>query len=206
MIIKPLCSIAGLLCLVLLTGCTTSPPANMDDVCEIFREKDGWYKEAAKARDEWGTPIPVMMAFIHQESRFVADAQPPRTWFLGFIPGPRKSSAYGYPQAKKETWRGYQRATGNYGHDRDDFGDAVMFIGWYNHATFERNKVPKWDSKKLYLAYHEGHGGYARGTHNNKKWLLNVSDKVASRNWMYAQQLKTCEKELRQRKKFLGIF
>ena len=31
---------------------------------------------------------------------------------------------------------------------------------------------PKWDPKKLYLAYHEGHGGYRRGTHRNKKWLL----------------------------------
>ena len=65
-----------------------------------FEEKDDWYDDAADARDEWGSPIPVMMAIMHQESRFQADAKPPRKKLLGFIPGSRLSSAYGYSQAK----------------------------------------------------------------------------------------------------------
>ena len=182
-------------CLV-ISACTTSPPKNMDDVCEIFREKGGWYDDAADARDEWGSGIHTMMAIIHQESRFVADAQPPRKYYLGFIPGPRPSSAYGYPQAKDETWEGYQRATGEFGHDRDDFGDAVMFIGWYNEQSYKRNKIGKWDTQKLYLAYHEGHGGFARGSYKKKQWLMDVSKKVSSRAWMYKKQLQTCQKEL----------
>ena len=190
---------------LILCACTTSPPSNVKNVCEIFREK-GWYKAAAKSRDEWGSSIPTMMAIIHQESRFVADAQPPRKWYLGFIPGPRPSSAYGYPQAKDGTWEGYMRSTGNYGHDRDDFSDAVMFIGWYNDQTNKRNKVAKWDTRKLYLAYHEGHGGYARGSYNKKKWLLEVSKKVANQSWRYKKQLDSCEKELIRDSKFLWFF
>jgi hypothetical protein len=37
----------------------------------------------------------VQMAIMKQESAFVADARPPRDWFLGFIPLGRPSSAYG---------------------------------------------------------------------------------------------------------------
>lgn len=187
--------VLALVLVLLSAACTTSPPSNVDDVCEIFREK-GWYDDAAEARDEWGSSIPTMMAIMHQESRFVADAQPPRKWYLGFIPGPRPSSAYGYPQAKDATWETYQRSTGNYGHDRDDFADAVMFIGWYNDQSYKRNKIPKWDSKKLYLAYHEGHGGYSRASYKKKPWLVKVSKKVGDRSWTYKKQLERCEKEL----------
>ncbi|HEY9033483.1 MAG TPA: hypothetical protein VIN71_06075 [Pseudomonadales bacterium] len=202
--IPPRLLLAGLL--LLLAGCTTAPPSQTDDVCDIFREKRGWYKKAAKARDEWGSGIHTMMAFIHQESRFVADARPPRKKYLGFIPGPRLSSAYGYPQAKKETWRAYQRATGNYRHDRDDFGDALMFIGWYNDQSQRRNQIAKYDTEQLYLAYHEGHGGYARGSYRQKPWLQNVAKKVADQGWRYKTQLDGCEKELKKRRRFLGIF
>lgn len=191
---------------LLMTACTTSPPSQTADVCDIFREKKGWYKEAAAARNKWGSPIHTMMAIVHQESRFVADARPPRKYYLGFIPGARPSSAYGYPQAKNETWKHYQRATGNYRHDRDDFGDAMMFIGWYNDQSYQRNKIPKYDTYKLYLAYHEGHGGYARGTYTKKPWLQAVAKKVADQAWRYKTQLDVCEKELKKRRRFLGIF
>lgn len=197
-------------CLALLlpavVACTTTPPQNPDNVCEVFREKKGWYKDAAKARDKWGSPIHTMMAIIHQESRFVADAKPPRRKILGFIPGPRKSSAYGYPQAKDETWETYERSTGEYGDDRDDFGDALNFIGWYNDQSYQRNHIPKYDTYQLYLAYHEGQGGFQRGTYKNKNWLQQVAKKVASQGWRYKTQLDSCEADLKKRHRFLGIF
>lgn len=192
--------------LSVLAACSTAPPKKMDNVCDIFREKKSWYKKAAKSEDKWGTSIPVMMAFIHQESRFVAKAKPPRKYYLGFIPGPRPSSAYGYPQAQKSTWRGYQRATGNYRHKRNNIADAFMFIGWYNNETFKRNGVAKTDAYSLYLAYHEGHGGFSRGTYNNKAWLKGVASKVSNRATMYQTQLAGCEKEVAKRRRFLGIF
>ena len=63
--------------LLVVGGCTTSPPDKLDNICDIFREKDGWYTDAKDARERWGAPISIMMAFMHQESRFVAGAKPP---------------------------------------------------------------------------------------------------------------------------------
>jgi hypothetical protein len=185
-----------LLVLALLAGCTTSPPRNLNDVCDIFREKDGWYDDASDARDEWGTPIPVMMAMMHQESRFQAKARPPRKKILGFIPGPRPSSAYGYSQAKKSTWKEYKSSAGNYGADRDDFADAIDFIGWYNYKSHKRSGISRQDPYRLYLAYHEGHGGYNRRTYNSKPWLKDVARKVERRANTYQQQLTGCEDDL----------
>lgn len=185
------------LTLVALAGCTTSPPRNIDNLCAIFEEKDDWYDDAADSREEWGTPIPVMMAMMHQESRFRAKAQPPRKKIFGFIPGPRPSSAYGYSQAKKSTWKEYKSSAGNYGADRDDFEDAIDFIGWYNYKSKQRSGISRNDAYRLYLAYHEGHGGYNRGTYRGKKWLVDVARKVERRASTYQQQLNGCEEDLK---------
>ena len=155
-----------------LAGCTTSQPKDVNNVCAIFEEKGGWYDDAADSRDEWGSPIPVMMAIMHQESKFQAKAKPPRKKIFGFIPGPRPSDSYGYSQALGSTWKGYKKSAGRYGADRDDFGDAIDFIGWYNHQSYKRSGIAKTDTYRLYLAYHEGHGGYNRGSYRSKQWLI----------------------------------
>jgi hypothetical protein len=194
------------LLLLLLAGCTTSPPSNPDNICDIFREKDDWYGDAVDARDNWGSPIPVMMAIMHQESRYVAKAKPPRKKIFGFIPGPRPSDAYGYSQAKKSTWKDYKRSAGNYGADRDDFADAVDFIGWYNHQSKRRSGIAKTDSYRLYLAYHEGHGGYNRSSYQSKQWLKDVARKVERRAGSYQSQLSVCESDLKKKGWFFGWF
>ena len=128
-------SLGGILLLLLLVSCTTAPPRNVNDACAIFAEYDDWYPDAKAASQRWKVPIPVLLAIIHQESAFQADAQPPRRWHLGFIPGARPSSAYGYSQALDGTWDRYIATTGKPGADRDDFADAVDFIGWYVNET-----------------------------------------------------------------------
>lgn len=195
-----------LLCTGLAAGCATSPPSNPGDICSIFREKKGWYGQAKDAEEKWGSPIPTMMAVLHQESRFVHDARPPRTKILGFIPGPRPSDAYGYPQALDSTWRSYQRSASRYGADRDDFGDAIDFVGWYNNTSQRQCRIQPGDTYHLYLAYHEGHGGFNRRTFRSKSWLKKVSHKVSARAQTYQRQLAGCEGSLKRRKKFLGIF
>lgn len=195
-----------LCCVFALFGCTTSPPKNTNDICAIFFEKDGWYDDAEDASDEWGTPIPVMMAIMYQESRFKAKARPPRKKILGFIPGPRPSSAYGYSQAKKSTWKDYKRSAGRYGSDRDDFGDAIDFVGWYNYQSYKRSGISRKDTYSLYLAYHEGHGGFNRGTYRKKKWLMGVARKVASKANTYQKQLVGCEEKLKSGGWFFGLF
>jgi len=186
----------SLLLLVFLVGCTTAPPKNPDDVCDIFDEYYDWYNASKAVEEKYGLPIGVTMAFIHQESRFVADARPPREWFLWIFPGSRKSSAYGYTQALDGTWYDYQKDTGQWGADRDDFEDAVDFIGWYNQRTIKRTGIKKHDAYRLYLAYHDGAGGYLKGTHNKKPWLLKVGRKVESRAKMYNRQLVQCRDTL----------
>lgn len=180
-----------------LGACSTTPPSNVDNLCAIFRDKDDWYQEAADARKEWGSPIAVLMAIMYQESRFIAKAQPPRKKIFGFIPGPRPSDAYGYSQALGSTWSAYKRSAGRYGADRDDFEDAIDFIGWYNYQSYKRSGIARNDAYRLYLAYHEGHGGYNRGSYRSKQWLQAVAKKVERRSGTYRQQLLACEAELK---------
>jgi hypothetical protein len=179
-----------------LAACATAPPKDLDNVCAIFDDKKGWYKDARAAEKAWGTSIPVMMAIVHQESRFVANAKPPRKRILGFIPGARPSNSYGYSQALASTWKSYERSAGRYGADRDKFSDAIDFVGWYNHQSYKRNGIARNDGYHLYLAYHEGHGGYERGSYKSKAWLQGVARKVSDRAARYDRQLASCRERL----------
>ena len=180
---------------VLLNGCATYTPSNVNNVCQIFHGETDWYEAAKASNEKWGTPIWVMMAIMKQESHFIDDAKPPFRWFL-FIPLGRSSSAYGYAQALDSTWKEYIQKTGNHWADRDDFDDAVDFIGWYTHNTQRRLAISKWDAYNQYLAYHEGHGGYKRGTWKSKGWLKNVANKVKNNASNYNTQLKSCQPAL----------
>ena len=124
------------------------------------------------------------------------DAQPPMQYFLWIIPTGRASTAYGYAQAKDETWEDYQNATGNSWADRDDFADAIDFMGWYTSKSQQLNGVSKWDAYNQYLNYHEGWGGYRQGTYRQKAWLMPVAGKVDQRSKRYAMQLHSCQEEL----------
>ena len=179
-----------------MLGCASAPPQNTSNLCEIFIEKNGWYKDSRKASKKWNGDIAVMMAMIHQESSFRARARPPRKKILGIIPGPRPASAYGYAQAINATWDIYKKSAGNKGADRNKFKDAVDFVGWYNDQSRKKNRIKKNDAYNLYLAYHEGHGGFSRKTFRNKKWLKDASRKVAKRSARYRSQLNGCESRL----------
>lgn len=191
---------------LLLSACATSPPVNQDNICAIFREKDDWYEDAKDAQDKWQIAIPIQLAFIHQESRFVHDARPPRKKYLGFIPGARASNSYGYSQALTGTWKAYQRGTGHYGADRDDFADSVDFIAWYNRQSVKRSGIDAADTYHLYLAYHEGHGGFNKRSFKKKAWLKKVATKVSVRARKYASQLAACEADLQKKSWFFGLF
>ncbi len=184
------------LILASLFGCTTTPPKNSEDICQIFREKDDWYQASLEASRRWGTPIAVQMAIIKQESSFVADAEPPRPTILGFIPWFRSSSAYGYPQAQNDTWSDYQKHSGNGWADRENFADSCDFVAWYCAVSRQKLGLQPSNANDLYLAYHEGHGGYRRKTYVTKNWLLNTARKVDQRAWRYDAQLSQCRQEL----------
>ena len=177
-----------------LTGCSSTPPPKQtyDNVCSIYNHDREWKDATTKSYRKWGTPPNVLMAIVHQESRFKPDAQPPREYALGVVPLPRKSSSFGYSQAKDGTWHDYMKATGNWGASRSDIEDSMDFIGWYNYQSYKRLKISRKDTYKLYLAYHEGHTGYSRRTYLKKKWLLKVAKKVSDRARMYQKQNRRC--------------
>ncbi|MDD5267342.1 MAG: hypothetical protein PHO08_09475 [Methylococcales bacterium] len=179
--------------LFFIIACTALSPKNSDDLCATFRENEEWYDDAKQSSDKWGVPISVQMAIMHQESHFVADAQPPRTWLLGIIPWFRPSSAYGYAQAQDGTWDDYLDKAGSWGADRDDFADAADFIGWYSNLSNSKLGIAKGDAKNLYLAYHEGHGGYQHKSYLKKAWLKRAADKVAYRARLFQRQLSACK-------------
>lgn len=185
-----------LLGFLLLVGCSSNPPKDThDNICYIYDHDDTWEDAANESYENWGTPPYILMAFVHQESRFTHDAQPQREYALGIIPLPRRSSAYGYPQAQDPAWYDYQKATGNWSARRTNVEDALDFIGWYNYQSYKRNKISRKDTYNLYLAYHEGHGGYSRKTYQKKAWLKKVAQKVKKRAALYKKQLQNCSNQ-----------
>ena len=194
--------IAGLATLVVACAlaCTSGPPRDPDDLCSIFRERRSWYHGAVRARERWGVPEAVQIAIIHQESSFRAEARPPRRRWLGFLPGARPSSAYGYGQVIDPTWARYRRATGRGDAARDEFADVTDFIGWYGDRIHRRTGIPKQDASRLYLAYHEGASGYLRGSHQSKGWLAGASRQVGARAARYQRQYDACRDELPPRR------
>lgn len=177
---------------VLFSGCDSrQPPANPQNLCSIFQEKPGWYKKARKAQARWGTPIATMMAIMYQESGFRYDARPPRRWFL-FIPLPRRSSACGYAQIQDGAWADYCREAAGWFASRKNFGDAIDFIGWYNHKSKKINGISQGQADLLYLNYHEGWRGFRLGRWKSRAWLRQAAEQVRIRSARYQQQLDQC--------------
>ncbi len=186
----------GILFLSLLTSCATrsAAPVNYENVCDIFEANPRWYRAAKKSTDKRGGNIQLPMAIIYQESTFKRDARPKRDKVLGFLPGKRASNAYGYAQALKGTWGEYEASVNSSRKRRDRFSDAFDFVQWYIDKTQKRNNVSKWNYSDQYLNYHEGQGGFSRGSHLKKQWLLNVAAKVDARAKRYGAQLQKCKR------------
>jgi hypothetical protein len=92
------------------------------------------------------------------------------------------------------TWKEYQQKTGRRTAKRDRIRDASDFMGWYMNITRERNGIALSDARNQYLAYHDGHTGYARGTYKKKAWLVRVAGEVGQRANIYETQLRSCRR------------
>ena len=187
-----------LIILFLFQGCTVQPPKSPENICEIFNEKRSWYKAARRAEKKWGVPISVTMAFIYQESSYRGKVKAERRKLLWVIPWKRKSSAKGYAQVLDGTWEQYVKDAGGMFSQRTDFDDAVDFVGWFNAKSHEKLGISKSNAKALYLAYHEGWGGYRKGTYKKKKGLIQIANKVDKRASIYKSQYKRCKRKLRR--------
>ena len=173
-------------------GGNFSAPRNLDNACAIVDERPQYFSAMQDAERKWGVPVPVLMAIIHQESKFVGNARTPYRFALGIIPMGRQSSAYGYSQALDGTWDEYRDDQNRRGARRDRIDDATDFMGWYMAQSREKLGLSLGDAQSQYLAYHEGRTGYARGSYNDKPWRIEVAARVGSRAQTYGDQLISC--------------
>ena len=193
------CYIAFFILIFVLQSCATKPPENPDNICLIFQEKRNWYKAAIRSEKRWKIPPYVLISFVHQESSFKSDARPEREKILGVIPWFRPSTAVGYSQALTKTWDDYKDETGNTRANRKNFSDSADFIGWYASKGYYQG-FEKTDARSLYLAYHEGYGGFEKKSYRKKQWLIKVADRVQARSTKYQKQYWGCAKELKKKK------
>ncbi len=189
---RSLCVLMVVLLVAACGGGSKAPPRNLDNACSIAKQRPEYIKAFKKTERKWGVPVHVQMATIYQESRYRSDARTPHKYVLGVLPMGRQSSAFGYSQALDGTWDQYKKETRNRRARRDRIRDASDFIGWYMTKSNTRNGIAMTDTRNQYLAYHEGHTGYARGSYRSKSWLLRTADNVAARGEMYRKQLNTC--------------
>lgn len=181
--------------MALLVGCAShplAPPRQATDFCAVLGEKPHWRDPVMRSSQRWGIPPSVLLATVFHESSYRHDARPPRRYYLGIIPGPRPSSAYGYAQALDGTWDEYVASNFRWFARRDDFADALDFVGWYHSLSLREIGLRPDDTRNLYLAYHEGRTGFLRSTHLAKPWLLRYADRVALTEQSYRQQSDFC--------------
>ncbi len=186
----------SLLAVIFISGCFSTPAREVTNICNLLDEKVSWYRAAKMSEEKWKVPMHLQLAIIHQESRFASKARPPRNKIFGIIPGARPTNSFGYTQAKKETWDWYQLKTGNKTAKRDNFSDAIDFVGWYTNQSSLRSKISKTDAYRQYLAYHEGHGGFNKKSYESKAWLIDIAKKVENKSNTYKTQLSQCTEEL----------
>ena len=166
---------------------------SQDHACSIIESKRAWKRAVLKSWQKWGISPGMQLSFVLTESNFRPRAKTPKTYFLGFFPTGRLSSAFGYAQAIDSTWDSYkQSSSGNRFSSRTDFSDSVDFIGWYAHKTTKKLNIKKSDVYNQYLAYHQGHQGYLRGSYKNKPNLLAVAKRTKKNAEKYNLQLKNC--------------
>ena len=73
------------------------------------------------------------------------------------------------------------------------------FIGWYADKSRRLSGVQPHQARDLYLTYHEGHGGYNRGSYRGRSWLLNAAGQVEADAARYNAQIARCEGRLSRR-------
>ena len=174
--------------MLVVAGCstTTKPPQEPDNACAILAEKPAWDRALRKVQRRWGVPVEVQLAIIRNESSFRHDARPKAPG------GGYASSAYGYSQAIDGTWDWYRDDTGRRAAKRTDFADAADFIGWYTSVSRRMLGLSMTDAYNQYLAYHEGHTGFRRGSYRKKLWLQRYARKVDRYARTYGAQLSRC--------------
>ncbi|MFL2790703.1 MAG: hypothetical protein ACJZ8I_02615 [Paracoccaceae bacterium] len=70
--------------------------------------------------------------------------------------------------------------------------NSTDFIGWYVNKTQEQLKISRSNVYHQYLAYHQGHAGYASGRYKSSDALKAVASRTAENAQLFKQQLAKC--------------
>jgi len=77
---------------------------------------------------------------------------------------------------------------------------------WYNYESHSKLGIDYNDAYSEYLAYHEGWGGYARGSYRTQTWLMHYAQRVQARAVLYTFQLEQCRAILDSKANHSGWF
>lgn len=165
------------------------PPQSVTNACAIFKEYPQWLKDTKKAQEKWGIPVSTQLAIMQQESQFKAESRP----YVSKDSNKLASSATGYSQALRKTWNHYLAANNKVYGDPRNFADSADFIGWYAHEAHRDLGISVQNTRALYLAYHEGAGGYKSRGYLKHPWIQSVANKVDRQARVYQSQLSRCE-------------
>ena len=92
----------------------------------------------------------------------------------------------------------WEVARGDY--DWMDPNDAVLarrYMPADLAPSLETHGIARSDAQRLYLTYHEGRGGYRRGTWKKKPQVQRTARRVAATAAQYRAQLARCESRFR---------
>jgi hypothetical protein len=76
---------------------------------------------------------------------------------------------------------------------RDDWADAIDFVGWYMAKSRDKLGFSGLDAREHYLAYHQGHGGYRAGRWRANEPIKKAAAQVDARMRLYETQLFECD-------------
>lgn len=180
-----------------LSGCAMvleeKRPDRIGNACYILKENKGWNRTLHFVEKDWGIESPVILAIMYQESAFDHKARPIAGKKFFFF-NDYKSSARGYSQALDGTWDEYkQQNDKGFFTSRSSFSDSADFMGWYLDRTARDTGIRKNDAYNLYLAYHDGNGGWRRGTYRDKPWLMKTARIVQERTNRFRSEINTCD-------------
>ena len=127
---------------------------------------------------------------------------------IGAMPGRRANGSGSYRSAVRLLPRVMRRHRIRSGTNTKRSGDvcsaaaATWKMPWTssagtNHRTRRQLGIPLTDAQRLYLAYHEGQGGYRRGTWMDKPKVQRAARRVAATSDRYRAQLARCESSFR---------
>ncbi len=156
MVRSVLSKIVPVLALVLGLSACASAPSRINNVWQVFDQKNGffenWRTEAQRAERKRGVPVPVAHGHAARDPASSTTPKPPRTMVLGFIPWKRVSSGL----ATRRRWTAPGRNTS--ARPATVWPSATILptpstsVGWYHTKTAERFGVAKDDAYSLYLA------------------------------------------------------